>query len=359
MTERDLTRVLIESVADVHLPDTAKRNIRMATKEESPVKRKMTVGLVLALILTMLTTIAMAAGSGILDFLLRTTGRTALPDAAGLIQQNLGQGENDYATYTVTEAIYDGRAMGIMVQITPKDEHTLLISEGWMLDDPYGSLAYDTETEMLADLRTIAEYAAENGYTCIAEVGVSLLGNADYWGNSEWDNNTMTILYSMQSAAEQLVLPVEYYAVPYQLNGSPAGDMQQITDELTLTTAEPLWQASSDQIFELPEYGVRIDGVTLTGTSLGVYCDVHYTCTSLDESLKDFWPEFHDAQGNRLQTGALGVDGSDIPSQVGEQLVWRYSLAAMQEAPAQLVMWAEHWRSDQTEEPPKLTITLK
>jgi len=61
MTERDLTRVLTQSVQDVHLSDEARRAIRLAAKEEQPVKMKKFVAIVLAVMLMLSATVAVAA----------------------------------------------------------------------------------------------------------------------------------------------------------------------------------------------------------------------------------------------------------------------------------------------------------
>lgn len=61
MTERDLQRVLTQRVQNVHLSDAARRNIRLATKEERPVKMKKWIIIVLAAMLMLSTTVAVAA----------------------------------------------------------------------------------------------------------------------------------------------------------------------------------------------------------------------------------------------------------------------------------------------------------
>ena len=54
MTERDLERVLIQSVQDVHLSDAARRAIRLSAKEERPVTSKKFVAIVLAVVLALI-----------------------------------------------------------------------------------------------------------------------------------------------------------------------------------------------------------------------------------------------------------------------------------------------------------------
>lgn len=61
MTERDLQRVLTQSVQDVRLSDEARRQIRLAAKEERPMRMKKFVAIALAMLMLLTTTAAMAA----------------------------------------------------------------------------------------------------------------------------------------------------------------------------------------------------------------------------------------------------------------------------------------------------------
>ncbi len=74
MTERDLQRVLNESVQGVHLSDAARRSIRQATKEERAVKMKKYMAIALALVLALSATAAVAAELGLFDYLTQKNG---------------------------------------------------------------------------------------------------------------------------------------------------------------------------------------------------------------------------------------------------------------------------------------------
>ena len=65
MTERDLQRVLSNSVQDVHLSDEARRRIRLAAKEERPVTSKKFVAIVLAVMLALTASVGIAAELGL------------------------------------------------------------------------------------------------------------------------------------------------------------------------------------------------------------------------------------------------------------------------------------------------------
>ena len=349
MTERDLQRVLTQSVQDVHLSDAARRSIRLATKEEKPVRSKKIVALVLVLMLALSASVGIAAELGMFDYLARTFGQDVLPGANDLIREDVASGENDYATYRIKQAVYDGKSVALFTEIRPKDEHTLILSDGWSVDDPYGWLAYDTEEEAMADPRTIAEYAADSGMTRLVDVSVEI-GN-DSFGSDEWRDNVLTILYSARAEGDNLVLPIEYCAYDYATDTA-----QRVKDEITLKAVKPLWTVSSQETFDLPEFGIRVDGVTITGTVLQSYWTLDYTVTDLEKAQEAWNPDLLDMEGNYLPTGALGGGGGSLATELGQQLTWDSTFGAMENPPEQLLLLFRMWDESLYL---KLPITLK
>lgn len=349
MTERDLQRVLTQSVQDVHLSDAARRSIRLATKEEKPVRSKKIVALVLVLMLALSASVGIAAELGMFNYLARTFGQDVLPGANDLIREDVASGENDYATYRIKQAVYDGKSVALFTEIRPKDEHTLILSDGWSVDDPYGWLAYDTEEEAMADPRTIAEYAADSGMTRLVDVSVEI-GN-DSFGSDEWRDNVLTILYSARAEGDNLVLPIEYCAYDYATDTA-----QRVKDEITLKAVKPLWTVSSQETFDLPEFGIRVDGVTITGTVLQSYWTLDYTVTDLEKAQEAWNPDLLDMEGNYLPTGALGGGGGSLATELGQQLTWDSTFGAMENPPEQLLLLFRMWDESLYL---KLPITLK
>ncbi len=351
MTERDLQRVLTQSVQDVHLSDAARRNIRLATKEERPVRSKKSVALALILALVLSASVGIAAELGMLDFLSRIMGQTVLPGANNLVQSNVAYGENDYATYNVKQAVYDGKSVSLFVEMKPKDDHTLILGDGWDTDLPYGALAYDTEEEMLADPRTIGDYAAENGLTRV--VNVSVETNTDRCsGIDEWRDNVLTVIYTFSAEGDTLTLPLEYFAYDFS-----TGDTQRVKDEITLKATKPLWTVSSSETFDLPDFGIRVDGVSITGTVLQSYWTLTYTVTDFEKAAVYWNPSLLDIEGNFLPAGALGDGGGSLATENGQQLTWHDSFGAMEKAPEQLLLLFSMWDNDDLNQ--KLPITLK
>ncbi|MGN0794436.1 MAG: hypothetical protein ACI4MG_08215 [Aristaeellaceae bacterium] len=354
MTERDLQRVLTQSVQDVHLSEEARRSIRQATKEEKPVKSKTMVILVLALLIVLSASVGIAAELGMFDYLNRKFGQDVLPGADSLIREDVAGGENDYATYRIRQAVYDGKSVSLFTEIRPRDEHTLLLNEGWDLDMPYAALVNDSEEAVLADPRTIAEYAADSGMTHIVEVCVNMGANdwsGGWSGSSVWQSNVVTVLTSARMEGDTITLPIEYFAYDHT-----TGTDQRVQDEITLKAVKPLWTVSSQETFDLPEFGIRVDGVTITGTVLQSYWTLDFTVTDLDKALEAWNPNLLDMEGNYLPTGALGGGGGSLATELGQQLTWDSTFGAMENPPEQLLLLFRMWDESSSL---KLPITLK
>lgn len=296
-------------------------------------RMKKFVAIAMVAVLMLTASVGIAAELGMFDFLARKMGQEVLPEATNLVQSNVAYGETDHVTYNVKQAVYDGKSVSLMVEMRAKDEGTFLLGDGWMLDDPYGAIAYTTEREMLSDSRTIGEYAKENGYTRFLNVSVELGIRSDVAGVEEWQNNVLTVVYSLNAEGDVLNLPIEYFSFDME-----TGDTQRKADEIILTAASPLWQVSSNQTFVLPDYGIRIDGMSVTGTVLQSYWEVHYTITDAEKASGFYWFDLYTAQGETLPRGILGVGGSKILSDIDEQRAWHGGFGAMTAAPTQLML---------------------
>lgn len=333
MNERDLKRVLTEHVANVRLPDEAVRRIRMAVKEEKPVKRKMGLALAMMMLLMLLAGAAVAAEMGIFDFLSRKMGQEVLPEAVQTVQTNVAHGETAHISFDVKQAAYDGRSVSLLVEMRAKDGASFLLAEGCTPDDPYGALAYDTEAEMLADTRTIAAYAGENGYARFLSAGMNFDVPSDISCVEDWQDNVLTVMYSFNAEGDTLALPVTYAEFDVE-----TGDFRDAQGEIILTAAAPLWEAESVQTFDLPEYGIRIEGLRVTGTVLQSYWEARYIITDAAKAEGFRWFDLLSAEGEALPRGVLGMGGSKMPADMDEERCWHGGFGATDAVPAQLML---------------------
>ena len=341
MTERDLARVLNQSVQDVHLSDDARRAIRLSAKEERPVRMKKFVAIALAMVMLLTTTAAVAAELGLFDFLQQKMGQTVLPGANELVQTDVAYGETDAVTYTIKQAVYDGKSVSLLVEMRAKDEHTFLMGQAWMPDEPIRDYQYFTVGIDPNDERTIAQYAADNGYTRFANTSVEI-NAGDYSGLDEWNNNVLTVLYSFSAEGDELKLPIEYYSRTYTLDATD--EPQRIPDTITLKACAPLWQVSSNESFDAPGFGIRVDGVTITGTPVQSYWTIDYTVTDAETARNTPWnANVVDMDKQYIDGGVLGMGGGAMPKENGQQLTYTGAFKAMEQPPEQLMILLRNW----------------
>ncbi|MBE5810663.1 MAG: DUF4179 domain-containing protein [Clostridiales bacterium] len=344
MTERDLERVLHESVQDVHLSDAARRRIRLATKEERPVRMKKFVAIVLAVVLMLTTTAAVAAELGLFDFLQKTMGQSVLPGANELVQTNVAYGETDDVTFTVKQAVYDGKSVSLLVEMRAKDEETMLMGSIWSPDEQIGWYESFMEGVEANDERTFVQYSAENGYTRFASASVRI-NAGDESQIEHWNNNVLTVLYSFSAEGDELALPFEFRSRTYTYDTTYHMDeLQRISDEITLTACEPLWTVSSKQSFDAPGFGIRVDGVTITGTPVQSYWTISYTVTDVETARNTPWnANIVDMEKKYIDGGALGMGGSAMPEYNGQQLTYTGAINAMEQPPTELMILLRNW----------------
>lgn len=362
MTERDLRRILTQSVQDVRLSDETRQAIRLSAKEERPVRMKKFAAIALAVALMLGASVAVAAELGLFDFLARMMGQTMLPEANELVQSDIAFGETDHVTYVVKQAVYDGKSVSLLVEMRAKDEETFLLADDWSLDDRYGALAYDTEAEALADLRTISEYAAANGYTRFLHASVEFPDRlGDVASVDKWQDNVLTVLYTFNAEGSELVLPIEYFA--YDLD---AAESQRTRDQITLAACKPLWTVSSEQSFDVPNFGIRIDGVTIVGTPVQSYFYIDYTVTDYHQHNRFGWnANLVDMDKEYLPRGILGTGGTNHEGGTGmgqarwggQHMTWYNSFGAMETPPAELMILLRNWENFDLNE--YYPITLK
>lgn len=332
MTERDLGRILHESVQDVHLSDEARRAIRLAAKEEQPVKMKKFVAIVLAVMLALSTTAAVAAELGMFDFLSRKMGQTVLPGANELVKMDVAYGETEYAAYHVSQAVYDGKSAAIMFDIKPKSENIMLLDETWSAEE---DLMVWLKPELGDSTQTIAEYAAENKlsivYATVRQEPMNECSVID-----EWNDGTLSLLRSFNAEGDMLPLTFTFTTFPYMPDGTYLPSTTSV--QFTLKASAPLWQVSRDLGLDLPERGLCIDSITVTGTAVQSYYELHYTVTDVEKASQFYSFDLLSPTGEWLPRGVLGMSGHQNAKENGEVLIANGGFGATDEPPAQVML---------------------
>lgn len=306
---------------------------RIAGKEQTLMKKKLSAALVLTLILCLLMAVAVAAAhrAGLLDFIGRYSNVYVPQDAQTYVQTDVATMENELVTATVRELYYDGKVARMVVDVTPKKESILLLGEDMYPEDPWENMKLHRGGEENQDLRSVAQVYQEGGYEAAYAVAVGLWpvdentlstgGVMDYYGN---EDGTLTIYQQeeYENAPETLEVNLRMSLIPWEVplaeGCMPLFEQRQEMNQLLhLTQTAAATEAYlCTQPVELPSVGVRIDGLLIEVKPQEIYATLDFTVTdratydALDSGL---WFEFIDPDSaaetpyeQRLMEGLTG-----------------------------------------------------
>lgn len=313
-------------------------------EEEKPVKRiGVSIGLVLAIVLLAAVALAAASQWGVMDFLDSRHGVQVLPEATGLLQQDVPQegGQADLATFTLREAALDGRDIFMVVAVAPTDGDTLLLGT----DAMPGDLMSNMGPRFAGMQTTIADYAAQQGKTRLVHTNM-----AEEHVNSldfvlEEDGTLVYMLTgTLEADASAVPITLRCITIPYDGESLTMDGRQEVALTFTLQAADVKAEVASDTPVVFADCGVRVDRLTLSSTALSTHVRLEFTV--IDEAayaLTDdgLWFEFLDEGGERVAGGATGV-GSIGPLDEGEANPTRFvqidALVAMEALPRRITV---------------------
>ena len=357
MTRRELAERLRREADGVHAaPALMQRTLRAAEgkEENQPVMmKKMTLAVAFALIAVTLCAAAIAAANrwGMLDFVDRYAVDHYIPeDAQTYVQTDVALLQNEWVTVSIRELYYDGRTSRMTVDVTPKEEHVLLVGEDVCLSDAFVNLTHEYVLDGKNDMRTIYQAMQEEGYeriyaanfcTMDAEHGITG-GSMDY---ILAEDGTLTIFQQEEYADDRPQREVTFQAIimPYDVPLDPEGCANYAarkTLEATITmtasttsTHAPVVEGEIPNVYvscepiEYPSVGVRVDRLMIEVKPQDIYAIVEYTVTDMDAYAKTdrgLWFEFidpekameHPAEGQYAQqrlTSGLSGGGMVMP----------------------------------------------
>lgn len=143
MNKKQLVQLIREQRPEPPNGYEARMEYRLArlTREERSMKKRYKLSTVLVaaiLIIAILTGVAFAASMlGIFDFL-KNYAEPIIPleGAEGIVATNLGSSENELATLTVEEAVFDGQGVLVKGRLTPKNTEKYATFNAFMQDAP-------------------------------------------------------------------------------------------------------------------------------------------------------------------------------------------------------------------------------
>ena len=323
-------------------PALAQRAVLAAQGKESPyMKKKISLAVVFALLAVTLCAAAIAAANrwGMLDFVDRYAAEHYIPeDAQDYVRTDVAVMENEWVKVSVRELYYDGRVSRMTVDVTPKEENTLIVGEDTFMEDPFVNLLNNYVEGGNNDMRPVYQVIEDEGIEHVYSASVFMKGaTADMIGGAGdymlGEDGTLTI-YSQEEymtdmpsrdvTISAIIMPFEQ---PLGMDSYADYERAAVLDvPYTLVasvnqTDAPVKEGEIANVYvseagaDYPQAGVRVDRVVLEVKPQEIHAAIEYSVTDrekFDAAEGGLWFEFIDPtkQGEpweqRLTEGLAG-----------------------------------------------------
>lgn len=327
-------------------------------KSRKPVNKlvfRLAAAIVIVCVLSAGTVLAFTNAWGILDFLSeRRIDIEVLPEAVDIVQRDIPQkgSQTEYATFTVREAVYDGKSVYIVVDVKPTSPEYLLLGPDAFPSDLIGNMG----PHFSGKTGTIADYARENNKEMI---NTSVVINGVNCAIDYLLEDDGTLVYMLNSSytgnSAQSDLKMTCVAAPFvSREGATSIDVlkkKKMTLSVTLNNSGTKETVTSTMSAIYSDFGVRVDKITLTGSAMAVYADIEFTVIDQEKFAKTddgLWFEFLDNAGKSLPGGA---SSSGSIKAMGEmRFIQEVSLQASETLPSEIILRGFIiWQKDRVE----------
>lgn len=307
-------------------PELARRTLHAAReKEKKYMKKKISAAAVFTLLAALLCAAAIAAANrwSMLDFVDRYSAEHYIPeDAQSYVQTDVAVMENEWVSVSVRELYYDGRISRMTVDVTPKEENTLLMGEDVLMEDPFVNLMNNYVVDGDNDMRSVWQVIQEEGVERVYSVGVFMKGAQDDMisGTGDYmlgEDGTLT-LYSQEEYRTDMPkrdVSLSVIVMPFDqpLTIDSCGNYEKAeTLDMPVTLEASVFRPDesahgsgaanvyvSENGADYPQAGVHVDRVTLNVKPQEIYATIEYTVVNRDvfDALEGgLWFEFIDPQ---------------------------------------------------------------
>lgn len=263
-------------------------------------KRKISVAMVFALAVVMAGAVALAAasGMGILDFAGRYNNVYIPEDAQSYIQSDVSTIEQDGVVVNIRELYYDGRTTRMIVDVTPRNDKTLLLGTDCSMKDNWQNLWRDADGGWDdADERTVYDLYVQKGcasaysvnvWTVDEEHGTGGGGTMDY---TLGEDGTLTVFreanYEDDRAEREITLKVGLTPFTDPEKDELDDSRRMVAEQrMTLTSAatntvdeagvvQGVYVNTEPVVYE--SIGVRVDRVMIEEKPQELYATIDYT----------------------------------------------------------------------------------
>jgi len=335
---------LQDGLADVRVSPRLRRRTLDAIQGKEPVimKKKLSVGAVCALMILAIAAVALAAAThvGMFDFIGRYQDTYIPEDAQSYVQTDVLSLSNELVSVNLRELYYDGHVARLTLDVTPRDPHILLMGVDSTLEDNWQNLVRLNRDWDDTDKHTVAEYAAQQGFTSayVINAYVDEVATGEVTGGSMDYNLSedgvlthyaqMDFMEAQPTRETTLHVTLSPYSTLLGKDSRRTGEKIELETPLTLDasrharqTDEPTAYESTEPI-DFPNVGVRMDSLRIDVTAQELYVTIDYTVTDRDAYAatdNGLWFEFIDPESaetepykQRLSAGLSG-GGSVAP----------------------------------------------
>lgn len=189
-------------------PWLAQRVVSRERTSEPVMKKKLSFGFVLTivLILTALTAFALTSGFGLFDFVGTNSKKEIPQNAEQYIMHNLGTMTTDHFTVNIREGYFDGKTIHLIYDIVPESKDMLLLSKGSSTDESWYDVTHLLHDQRQDNENTILDHWNEGGYTSIwsTDITVEMDEKALYSENTVLNEETGILTGHVQISFNQL-----------------------------------------------------------------------------------------------------------------------------------------------------------
>ena len=271
--------------------------VRLGMQEKGSPRRKLRAGLVLALLLVLMGTAAVAGTqNGLLGLIQRMQYPDLPNEAQSYIQTDDVTLETDDFLVTIPEHYYDGRTLRTTVTVRPKEGRKLLYTYGVASYEPWQKLIQldklnvdPNDTRTLQDMFSAFDKVHSVHLNLLCD-GLVLQENdiipAYFTRDFAFDPETCTLTFFLQARFEEF-LPQREMELKMTIYENEEGMLvhhQRLLHSMTLTanTQPEVYECTEPVVF--PEAGVRIDKLTLKVLPQDIYYTIDYTILEWKES---------------------------------------------------------------------------
>ncbi len=291
-------------------PFLAQRIMHQERTGKPIVNKKLSVGLVLAVVLTLIAAaaFALANGFGLMDFWRNSWGDAEIPEDAGkYIENDIIIDETEHFTVRFRETSYDGKTCHVVYDVIPKDKD-LFLFEGYLDESWYALTHLNPDREkMKEDGRTVQDRWDEGGFSSGWIVDIDAGSDTEfireYGGGGVLDEETGIytgqIDVPLDSLKEERTLWFSVRMLPLKdmhdensmdYDHAENGYMEK-TFHAAVSGEETILTSTSPVLF--PAIGVRVDQVRLMILPQEIQYRIDYSVTdsALYHSLFDEHPD--------------------------------------------------------------------